>query len=56
MGTFVYFTEEQKRKANEVDLETYLLRRGGEAASLREGKAVGVRSEHHDPRKRVVRP
>ena len=28
MGTFVYFTEEQKRKANEVDLETYLLRRG----------------------------
>lgn len=28
MGTFVYFTEEQKRQANEVDLEAYLLRRG----------------------------
>ena len=28
MGTFVYFTEEQKRQANDVDLEEYLLRRG----------------------------
>ena len=28
MGTFVYFTEEQKRQANDVDLEAYLLRRG----------------------------
>lgn len=28
MGIFVYFTEEQKRQANEVDLEAYLLRRG----------------------------
>ena len=28
MVTFVYFTEEQKRQANDVDLEAYLLRRG----------------------------
>ena len=28
MGTFVYFTEEQKRQANDVNLEAYLLRRG----------------------------
>ena len=28
MGTLVYFTEEQKRQANDVDLEAYLLRRG----------------------------
>ena len=28
MGEFVYFTEEQKQRANAVDLEDYLLRRG----------------------------
>lgn len=28
MGTFVYFTEEEKRQANAVNLEVYLLRRG----------------------------
>ena len=27
MGTFVYFTDERKRQANDVDLEAYLLRR-----------------------------
>ena len=28
MGTFIYFTEEQKRQANEVDLAEFLQRQG----------------------------
>lgn len=28
MAGFIYFTEEQKRRANEVNLESFLLRQG----------------------------
>lgn len=35
MGTFVYFTEEEKRQANAVNLEVYLLRAGRDVAPRR---------------------
>ena len=45
MGTFVYFTEEQKRQANDVDLEAYLLRRGEKLLSSgREKRLASDRS------------
>ena len=36
MAGFIYFTEEQKRRANEVNLESFLLRQG--AFKIRQGK------------------
>mgnify|MGYP000267236011 CR=1 FL=1 len=41
MGEFVYFTEEQKQRANAVDLEDFLSRHGGKAASFWKRKAPG---------------
>ena len=35
MAGFIYFTEEQKRRANEVNLESFLLRQGGAAFKIR---------------------
>ena len=55
MGTFVYFTDEQKRRANEVDLEEFLLRRdekllsAGRDKRLASDKSITIRgSEWYD--------
>lgn len=41
MGGFIYFTEEQKQRANAVDLEDFLSRPGREIASFWKRKTVG---------------
>ncbi len=38
MAGFIYFTEEQKRRANEVNLESFLFTAGGAAFKIRQGK------------------
>lgn len=49
MGTFIYFTEEQKRRANEVDLEEFLRCRGeklissGRDKRLTSDKSITIR-------------
>ena len=42
--SYVYFSEEQKQRANEVDLEDFLMRNGEEL--LRSGKEKRLKSDH----------
>ena len=44
MGEFVYFTEEQKQRANAVDLEDFLSRQGEKL--LRSGREKRLASDH----------
>ena len=44
MGTFIYFTEEQKRQANEVDLAEFLQRQGEKL--LPSGRDYRLDSDH----------
>ena len=44
MGTFIYFTEEQKRQANEVDLAEFLQRQGEKI--LPSGRDYRLDSDH----------
>ena len=44
MGTFIYFTEEQKRQANEVDLDEFLRRQGDKL--LPSGRDYRLDSDH----------
>ena len=44
MAGFIYFTEEQKRRANEVNLESFLLRQGGRL--LKSGREKRLASDH----------
>ena len=48
---YIYFTDEQKLRANSVDLERYLLQNGEEL--IRSGPEKRLKS---DKRQRVVRP
>ena len=47
MGEFVYFTEEQKQRANAVDLEDFLSRQGEKL--LRSGREQRLASDHSIP-------
>lgn len=44
MAGFIYFTEEQKRRANEVNLESFLLRQGERL--LKSGREKRLASDH----------
>ncbi len=44
MSGFVYFTDEQKQRANEVDLEDFLSRQGEKL--LRSGREKRLASDH----------
>ena len=44
MGTFIYFTEDQKRQANEVDLVEFLRRQGEKL--LPSGRDYRLDSDH----------
>ena len=44
MGTFIYFTEEQKRQANKVDLAEFLRRQGEKL--LPSGRDYRLDSDH----------
>lgn len=44
MGGFIYFTEEQKQRANAVDLEDFLSRQGEKL--LRSGREKRLASDH----------
>ena len=48
MREYISLTDEQKRRANAVDLEDFLLRRG-------ERLIPSGHDKRHDPRQRVVR-
>ena len=60
MGTFIYFTDEQKRRANDVDLEEFLRRRderlipSGRDKRLASDKSITIRGsewfDHADRR------
>ena len=40
---YIYFTDEQKLRANSVDLERYLLQNGEELHPFRTGKTAQIR-------------
>ena len=45
MGTYIHFTDEQKERANSVDLEEFLRRRGEKL--LRSGRESRLARVHH---------
>lgn len=53
MSTYIHFTEEQKERANSVNLEEFLRRQG--ETLLPSGREKRLKSDHsYNPGKRVV--
>lgn len=56
MGTYIHFTDEQKERANSVDLEEFLRQRGEKLLRAGRESRAGQGAPYHRPGQRMVRP